>query len=84
MNVITANPLLRARAKELIRRHAALHDIEIVPAADRDRWVGESRQLAAEWIELCDELLVELDPGSLEEFAVRAIRHRHARVAALR
>lgn len=84
MNVITSNPVLRARADDLIRRHAALHDVVVVPADDRDRWVAENQRVSIEWVELCDELLVELDPGSLEEFAVRAIRHQHSRVAALR
>ena len=84
MNVITSNPVLRARAEELIRRHAALHDVETVNVADLDRWVDENHAVAVGLIALCDELLVELNPGSLEEFAVRAIRHRHARIAALR
>lgn len=84
MNVITSNPLLRAWADGLIQRHTALHDVETVNVVNIDRWIDERHAVAIEWIALCDELLVELDPGSLEEFAVRAIRRQQSCIAALR
>lgn len=69
----------RARAVDLLTRFTKLHEVEIVPAHDLDRWLVESHDVSIGIVALCDELFPTLPDDSLEKFALRSLRRRHAR-----
>lgn len=69
----------RARAVDLMRRFTRLHEVEVVPTHDLDRWLVENHDVSVGIIVLCDELLPVLPDDSLEKFALRSLRRRHAR-----
>lgn len=69
----------RERAADLMTRFKKLHEVEIVPSDDVDRWLVENYDVSVGIIALCDELFPTLPDDSLEKFALRSLRRRHAR-----